>query len=77
MQHFLLSLCLAATLGVAEARIPNDMGDPIAFLITQNNGDYPVGNRGPIMNPALLSSGLWQVVFYLSEGMQYRREFMI
>lgn len=52
MQHFLLSLCLAATLGAAEARIPSDMEDgPIAILITQNNGDYPVGNRGPAEIP--------------------------
>lgn len=125
MQHFLLSLCLAATLGAAEARIPSDMEEPIAILITQNDGDYPVGNRGPVvipisgyvdsntgvylnfsqscgmvyiefnnlndgsyfdttvngngpvMIPAILSSGLWQVVFYLPGGTQYRGEFMI
>lgn len=51
MQHFLLSLCLAATLGAAEARTPSDMEESIAILITQNDGDYPVGNRGPIVIP--------------------------
>lgn len=126
MQHFLLPLCLAAALGVAEARIPGDMGDPpIAIVITQNDGNNPVGNRGPvvipisgyvepttgiflnfsqpcgmvyiefnnlsdgsyfdttvngngpIMIPAILPTGFWQIVFYLPNGTQFCGKFII
>lgn len=51
MQHILLSLCLAASLGLgtAEARNPSDMGDhPI--IIDIQDGDQPeIGNRGPVV----------------------------
>lgn len=52
MQHFLLALSLAVTIGVAEARIPYDMGDPsVTIVITQKDGDYPIGNRASSVIP--------------------------
>lgn len=47
MQHYLLSICLAATIGAAEARVPSDMGDHTVIIIIQENQGLQIGNRGP------------------------------
>ena len=51
MQHILLSLCLAASLGLgtAEARIPSDMGDPPIIIVIQDGDQPEIGNRGPVV----------------------------
>jgi hypothetical protein len=52
MQHFLLSLCLAATLGAGEARNPSVMGDdPTPIIIIHENDDLDNNSRGPINAP--------------------------
>lgn len=42
---------LAASLGAALVRIPRYMEDPMTILIPQNDGDYCVGNREPVVIP--------------------------
>ena len=51
MQHFLLSICLAATLGAAEARNPSETGETIPVIISPKTGDADSGNRGPETAP--------------------------
>lgn len=51
MQHILLSLCLAATLGAAEARNPSETGETIPVIISPETGDPNPGTRGPVTVP--------------------------
>lgn len=52
MQHFLLSLCLAATLGAAATRNPSEMGDgPTPIIIIHENDDLENNSRGQIVAP--------------------------
>ena len=52
MRLFLLSLCLAATLGTTEARNPSEMGDgTIPIIIIQENDDLENPTRGPLVIP--------------------------
>lgn len=51
MQQLLLSLCIAATLGVTEARFPSDMGDHTVIIVIQENKGSQIGNRGAEVVP--------------------------
>ena len=51
MQQLLLSLCIAATLGVTEARFPSDMGDHTVIIVIQGNKGSQIGNRGTEVVP--------------------------
>ncbi len=51
MQYFLLSFCLAATLGATEARNPSEMGDPPTIIIIEDNDDLENPTRGPVVVP--------------------------
>lgn len=51
MQHFLLSLCLASTIGAAEARNPSEMGDNPVIIVIQDEHQPEIDNRGPVVVP--------------------------
>lgn len=51
MKHFLLYLCLAATLGATEARNPSEMGDEPVIIDIQDGHQPNIGNRGSVVVP--------------------------